>query len=734
MMKLSKVTLLLLVSKAYGEVVEGPPAVTALQVPAEEHRFLDTLANHGGWVNPEDLMPMPQCIAQQDQAAWLSAMTKCSSKICINHFGPLICTRHQWLTQLTCLSVEFTPDIVKGYLQLCSRSVLAKAQLFSWVRTVTGRTWLAEVGDTIELERLSPASLPAGYAAVGLTRKAPTCLTKSISISSNESFQHAIASCSFTDTSQHTGNAARPWEYNEPRRSIIRLDSATVGYDLTGRSIWPGHYFDRNCFCDSFAFDSNQNFCTTPNQLDLTRQRLWINATCGPESLPSNWTIGLRTTYYDYIPVEDWNWPKCYTDMPKRVTRSTERCATDACEVDNDGYCYIKRTVDRSCFCNAITYDTCGGSCHVFESRIDYVHWLHGLCSEVHGWHGLPKEWRKLAAITALELIPLPWVTGSDQKYTRDSSNSFALKLATLVLLNATPFLAIFLSMKMSERFYPSDSQSAERRFLTGTSVAALNILAAILNTFLSRQIPNFEETPVYQLLLVWCSMPRLSWLAILLAIVKRPELDVSAISATLVTEWVFQVLTLPTMVQAIQYGFEHDFYTEAMKRLDGFPFAKLTYTGSLLYLITFIIALVILVRTIFEPEPKKVKFDDWSPRWKRSTVGKIKLGLMLLFKEQWAHVTKRMRLFNTYWSTLEQHIYLFLTKASHTAEHGRLPNHPPASYGTMYSTLPSTVSPHPPLRKLPVRLYSISIVSLLLLWTAKWLFWGGFLGLTSAY
>jgi hypothetical protein len=177
--------------------------------PVEESRSVVPLDNRNGWVNPEDLPSMPQCIAQQDHSTWLSTITKCTSKQCTRHFG-VICTHHQWLTQLSCLSTEFSSDVVRPYLSYCDRSALARSQLYRWTYTVTGRTWLVDVGDANGLQHPSPASLAEGYALIGVTSKAPSCLTESASISSMEPFQHAMASCSFTANTQHTGNAARP--------------------------------------------------------------------------------------------------------------------------------------------------------------------------------------------------------------------------------------------------------------------------------------------------------------------------------------------------------------------------------------------------------------------------------------------------------------------------------------------------------------------------------------------
>ncbi|KAJ6014446.1 hypothetical protein N7540_009037 [Penicillium herquei] len=313
-------------------------------------------SNRNGWVNPEDLSPMPQCIAQQDQSIWLNTMTNCTKQRCTSHFG-VICTHHQWLTQLSCLSSSFSSDVVANYLPYCGRSILAKAQLYSWIRTITGRTWLAEVGDANGLQTLSPACLDKGYAAVvDAISHAPKCLIGSTSSVSMEPFQHVMASCGFTSTSQDTGNAARPWEYSRSLDSMIALDFETVGYDLVGHRIRDGDYFDKDCFCGVFTINFEKEPCS---QLDLTKERLWINATCGSTSLPDDWMDALMTTKFSFIPIEDWRWPICVADMPKQVIELTDQCATDACEVDSSGYCKVRRAVDRTCFCRNISYESC---------------------------------------------------------------------------------------------------------------------------------------------------------------------------------------------------------------------------------------------------------------------------------------------------------------------------------------------------------------------------------------
>ncbi|KAJ5100786.1 hypothetical protein N7456_006838 [Penicillium angulare] len=450
---------------------------------------------------------MPQCIAQQDQSIWLSTMTKCTNKRCTSHFG-MICTHGQWLTQLSCLSTTFSPDVIASYLPYCDRSILAKAQLYSWIRNLTGRTWLVEVGDANGLQELTPTSLAKGYAPVGVIANAPKCLIDSTSSLSMDPFQYVIASCGFTSTSQDTGNSARPWEYRESLHSMIALDFETVGYDIVGDRIRDGDYFDKDCFCHVFTINLAKEPCSGSGQLEFTKERLWMNATCGSKFLPNNWTETLMTTQFSFIAIEDWRWPVCVADMPKRVIALTDQCATDACELDSSGYCNVKRAVDRTCFCRNISYDSCTGSCHIFETRIDYIKWLRGLCENVQDWHGLPDSWHRLAAPIPFDLIPWGWTIRRfvDLTITNITSLAYAKetemcplnqwKLGSFATVNIATFLATFLSLGL--RLYPFTSHPQNPShpwswILKGTIVVALQLLANLLNIFIAQSTPGYS-------------------------------------------------------------------------------------------------------------------------------------------------------------------------------------------------------------------------------------------------
>ncbi|KAN0113187.1 hypothetical protein V8E51_006138 [Hyaloscypha variabilis] len=698
-----------------------------------EDRTLTPQNSYGGWVNPEDLTPMPQCIAQQDQSTWLSTMTKCTGKRCTRHFG-FICTHQQWLTELNCLSTGFSSDVIEGYLPYCNRSVLAKAQLYLWIRKITGRTWLVDLGDANGLQNLSPAALAEGYAAVDVIYSAPSCLTRSVSALSMEPFQHIIASCSFTSTTQHTGNAARPWEYRKSLRSMIALDFETVGYNLTGHTIRYGDYFDKECFCSTFTIDLKEEPCSELGHLDWTKERLWMNATCGPTSLPDNWTDRLKTTEFAYIPTEDWHWPMCVADMPKQVNELTRQCATDACELDPSGYCNVRHAVDRACFCRNISYDSCGGSCHIFETRIDYIKWLHDLCGNVQDWHGLPDNWRQLAAPTPLDMIPWRWalkpfkdsniayITRLESVGTTETCASNEWKLGSFVLVNIATFLAAFLSQRIGMHRIARDSLWHPHSwgwFFKGTFIAALQLLANWFNTFLVQETPGYEDVPVLQLILLWCSMPRLAWLPILWVCVQPFEaMNFSASASSLFAEMILQFLSSYYMVMTVNYGREHNFYFGVMEIAERWRPAKIMYAGALLWLIIICMALVQLLRAARKVNRLTVSGSLDLPKWQRG-----KQTTSNIAEELMAQLNKRCT------RLMEKLAYNWTDKSS--SEETPLIINEGGDY-TVYGTCSVEGRYKWVSRKAAVELYAATVISMLLLWIAQWLFWGGFIGLSS--
>ncbi|KAJ5875984.1 uncharacterized protein N7529_001568 [Penicillium soppii] len=645
-------------------------------------------------------------------------MTKCTGKRCTSHFG-VICTHHQWLTELSCLNVAFPSSIIESYLPYCSRSVLAKAQLYLWIRKVTSRTWLVDVGDANGLQNLSPASLAKGYAAVDVINNAPTCLTDSVSALSMEPFQHVMASCSFASTSQHTGNAARPWEYSEGLRSMIALDFETVGYNLVRGRIGDGDYFDKDCFCNAFTIDLEKEPCLGSGQLDFTKERLWINATCGSAYLPDDWTKSLKTTQFAYIPIDDWHWPKCVTDMPKQVIELTDQCATDACELG--GYCKVKRAVDRACFCREIRYDICGGSCQIFETRIDYIKWLHDLCGNVQDWHGLPDNWRQLAAPTPLDMIPwrwalkpsndsdIPYVTRSGHIKATETCASNESKLVSFALVNIATFLVASLGQK-------TGIHRITRGFLwhshpwcwifKGTLIAGLQLLANWLNVLLVQKTPGYKDVPVIQLMLLWCSMPRPAWLTILLIGVQPfGETKFFAAVSSLFAEMILQLISLYPMVMTVNYGREHNFYLGGMEGAERMTPAIFMYAGALIWLIIFSVVFAQYMRA--------------TRRMNRLTrPGRLDLPKCQRDKQTTSKIAELMA-------------HLDVMDKSGVSEEKPLTRSEGRDH-TVYGTFTDKGQVYWVSPKEGSRLYAATVISMLFLWVAQWSFWAGFIGLSS--
>ncbi|GAD92445.1 hypothetical protein PMAA_074980 [Paecilomyces variotii No. 5] len=633
---------------------------TAARSHNGENRPLTAQNTYNGWVNPEDLPPMPQCISQQNQST-------------------------------CCLAVEFSSDVLDGYLSYCDRSILAKAQLYLWIRDVTGRTWLVNVGDTNELQSLSPASLAKGYEDLNVIDNAPTCLTGSASAQSMELFQHIVASCMFTSTTQHTGNAARPWEYSESRHSIIALDSETAGYDLARDSTRDGNYFDKKCFCSTFTIDWKEEPCSGSRQIDLTKERLWINATCGSTYLPDHWADTLQTTGFAYIAIEDWHWPMCLANMPEQAIGLPDQCMTDACELDSSGYCKVKRTVDRGCFCRDIRYHSYGSLCQVFETRIDYVKWLHDLCGNVQDWHGLPDNWRQLAKPTALDMIPWRWTlkpSNSSNSAGRNDSGyigtmgtcaSNGWKLGSFALINIATFVAALSSQRtgicrITHEFLIWRPQRWGW-FIRGAVIAALQLLANWFNVFLVQNIPGYENVPRSQLMILWCSMPRLAWLMILLVGPQRSEtMNLSAAASSFFAEMIIQFVASYYMLMTVNYGRVHDFYLGHMEGAERGGFATIIH------------------------------------RTHRS----VGSGYLNISRRQTT-------------SKMEEEIMAPDNKSEETPlmNHDRRDD---AIYGTFFVRN----SVHWLSQKPSTELYEAAVISMFLLWIAQWLFWVGFIGLSS--
>ncbi|KAH8706925.1 hypothetical protein GQ44DRAFT_494358 [Phaeosphaeriaceae sp. PMI808] len=686
-----------------------------------ENNTLTAQNTYGGiWINPEDLTPMPQCVAQQDQSAWLSVMTECIHKVCIRHFG-VICTHHQWLADLGCLRDGFAPDAVRRYMPYCGRSVLYKAQLYLWIHKYTDRTWLIDAGDADDVHDLTPSSLIGGYSDVDVTGYAPRCLTYSESPLSLETFDSAMEFCTFRARREHTGNAARPWEYNESLQSMVALDYETVGYDLTGRIIHESRYFDKKCLCDTFDMDPYDEPCIGRGQLELTKQRLWIYATCGSKFLPENWRDNLKTMGYAYIYPWEWYWPSYATDMTREAKNLPHQCTTEACEINSAGFCEARSVIDRSCVCRDISYTSCGASCHGFENRIRYVEWMQDLCGNVTDWHGLPDNWRQIDSPTTVDMIPWEWKVKSTEEC---ASNEW--KLSSFILVNIVTFLVACMSYSQDVQELMGDflwSPLGSNWFLAGISSAILQVFGNWFNAFIVQSTSGYEDVPIIELMLLWCTVPRLAWIAIsMIGTQPFKSRSFAAAKASLFAEAILQGLGACYMITTVRYGFEHNFYFGGLQHAERRGSATIMYYGALMWVAITGLALIHVALALCRVQKMTTVPDDngllQHHRNKKPT-SNVAEDLLSQLDHGYTQFGDQLA---QHWE--EQH--RSRQKASSRANPGR-------RY-TMYGTLP--VPADAEVKRGPegavLKLYGVMVTNMVLFCMAQCAFWGGFINLTS--
>lgn len=200
--------------------------------------------------------------------------------------------------------------------------------------------------------------------------------------------------------------------------------------------------------------------------------------------------------------------------------------------------------------------------------------------------------------------------------------------------------------------------------------------------------------------------MPRPTWLTILLiGVPTSGDLKFFAAGSSLFAEVILQFLSAYYLLMTVHYGRKHHFYLGMDGAERGGP-AKTMYAGALLWLIIVSVVIAQLIRAIRMNRLTGPGFD--TPEWQggKQTTSKIK-DLMGHLDEC---CTRLME------SRGSEETSLIKSRGDHT------------DYGAC-----SVEGQHDRVsQKSFVGLYAATVISMLLLWIAQWLFWGGFIGLSS--
>lgn len=249
---------------------------------------------------------------------------------------------------------------------------------------------------------------------------------------------------------------------------------------------------------------------------------------------------------------------------------------------------------------------------------------------------------------------------------------------------------------------------------ISGLVIAGLLFAANWTNAALVQATASYESIPILPLALLWCSMPQLTWSTIVLAML-RPfgRATFQAIVSCIFAEAILQALSAIPMIQVIKYGREHDFYSLGMKKLDASPAARYMYAGAAVWLIVIIVTSILSLQTahrlIARPESHTSTLS--TPTATKDSKN--------LFHDKWISFEERMA---RYWlrsnCDLEESPLL----------HGD--SQPQAVYGTLPKDVHDDHTTES--ERGVVRLTFIAATSMILLWITQWMFWTGFISLSS--
>jgi hypothetical protein len=334
------------------------------------------------------------------------------------------------------------------------------------------------------------------------------------------------------------------------------------------------------------------------------------------------------------------------------------------------------------------------------------------MCGDEEDWHGLPHKWHHLARPSQTDMIPWRWKVKpqefsgthhSESEKVEAKCPSNDRKLGSFVIVNIATLLAMYFFQKTVANRYAagflSRSESLSWVF-TGLAIAALHVLANWFIASIVQNTPGYENVPAFELMLLLCTMPRLAWLPVLL-VGGQPlrSIDLSTAASSIFAEAILQVVASYYMFMTVNYGREHNFYFRALEGADKGDSAKIMYAGALLWLLVIVAALVQGMRA-FRSINTAASADvpEWQAREPVPTTISEEMAAQL--NEHCALLGENMRRQTTYATT----------------------------YGTVHNKFQEQ---HVSGRAM-VEPYVITVSIIFLLWVAQWLFWSGFIGVSS--
>lgn len=226
------------------------------------------------------------------------------------------------------------------------------------------------------------------------------------------------------------------------------------------------------------------------------------------------------------------------------------------------------------------------------------------------GWDGLPKNWTSLLSVQEWELLPWSWQVranngqashrnGTFNKSGSDTCPSTAAKLTAFAAANIAmailvPIIGRRDVMKKLTRGF-CGRRGSRMWILVGPLTVVLHIVSNTVGALLIRSTPGYQDIDVGQLILLWCTRPRMAWMVIaLIPWQAKSAIYFSVAASSILSEAILQTLGSVYMGIATAYAGRQKFYR--VGRLTHVPHgtdALVMYAGSLLWLVMIVFALV---------------------------------------------------------------------------------------------------------------------------------------------
>ncbi|KAI9856323.1 MAG: hypothetical protein M1813_009159 [Trichoglossum hirsutum] len=372
---------------------------------------------------------------------------------------------------------------------------------------------------------------------------------------------------------------------------------------------------DQKCFCNRVGYSNTCRRESCSTEIERTQYFLWLNATCsnltGWNDIPSNWTqqLALYTPSQHVFTNTSSSWPSCLkgtSECGANLTNAWNQYNSSRCTIGTDKTCnVIVGAVDRYRFCGGIQYDSpCKKTCKLAWQRAGHLNWLNSTCSTAPSWHGLPANWQSLLSLQYDDLFPWSWRVAAAPSPSGQNGTlthhcpSAAAKLGAFAAVNAAMALLVPIlgrrTVVYTITFGLFGKPNSAMWPLTAVISVALHLISNFLNALLVKRTEGFSNLSVGALTLIWCTRPRLAWLAVALLPYQAEEAMYFQVAASAVmAEMALQLIGSVYMGLTAHYGQISHFYKKG--GLHGAPSersAVVMYVGALLWLVVIIFAI----------------------------------------------------------------------------------------------------------------------------------------------